>query len=344
MKLPQKIVVIQTAFIGDAILATSIIEKLHHTYPKAEIDYLVRKGAEGLFINHPFIHRLYIFDKKNKWSSLWALIKALRQHEYDYAINCQRYFTSGLLTVCSGAKRKIGYKKNPLSLLFSESYIHSFNQTHEVDRLHTLVKNITDNTPGKPKIYPPLFPPSNKPYITIAPGSVWATKQLPIQKWVQLIDRLPANVQVYLMGGTSEKKVCEELISLCHRKNDIYIKAGELNLLESAAWMKNAVINYVNDSAPMHLCSATDAPVCAVYCSTVPAFGYGPLSSFSRVIEPTEPLECRPCGLHGHSECPKHHFLCGHSVSTDDLLHAYYSACNIMDSKVMPGPNAAPKM
>ena len=49
MTTPNKILVIQTAFIGDAILATGLLEKLHESYPQAQIDYLVRKGNEPLF-------------------------------------------------------------------------------------------------------------------------------------------------------------------------------------------------------------------------------------------------------------------------------------------------------
>jgi heptosyltransferase-2 len=84
--------------------------------------------------------------------------------------------------------------------------------------------------------------------------------------------------------------------------------------------MRSAVLNYVNDSAPMHLCSAVDAPVCAVFCSTVPAFGFGPLSTFSRVVEHPGPLACRPCGLHGHARCPLGHFRCAREIETTQLL------------------------
>jgi ADP-heptose:LPS heptosyltransferase len=74
--------------------------------------------------------------------------------------------------------------------------------------------------------------------------------------------------------------------------------------------MKKAKMNYVNDSAPLHLASALDAPVTAVFCSTIPAFGFGPLSFNSHVIETKENLDCRPCGLHGYRECPESHFMC----------------------------------
>ena len=70
-------------------------------------------------------------------------------------------------------------------------------------------------------------------------------------------------------------------------------------------------MNYVLDSGPLHICSAMNAPVTAIFCSTSPAFGFGPLSDISIVVEPQEKLSCRPCGAHGHKKCPEGHFKCG---------------------------------
>ena len=89
--------------------------------------------------------------------------------------------------------------------------------------------------------------------------------------------------------------------------------------MESAALMKDAVMNFVNDSAPMHLASAVNAPLCTIYCSTVPGFGFGPLSDISEVIEVDEELNCRPCGLHGHRSCPEGHFKCALEISNEKI-------------------------
>ena len=60
----MKFLVIQTAFLGDVILATSVVEKLHRHYPEAEIDFLLRKGNESALEHHPLIHEIIILDKK----------------------------------------------------------------------------------------------------------------------------------------------------------------------------------------------------------------------------------------------------------------------------------------
>ena len=92
----KNILLIQTAFIGDAILASSVLEKLHHFFPHAQLSILVRKGNEGLYKNHPFLKEVLIWDKqKNKKKNLFQLLIQIRKNKYDCVINCHRYASSG---------------------------------------------------------------------------------------------------------------------------------------------------------------------------------------------------------------------------------------------------------
>jgi heptosyltransferase-2 len=75
------------------------------------------------------------------------------------------------------------------------------------------------------------------------------------------------------LGGPGDKKLCEELKTECNQEN-IVVLAGSLSFLESAALMKDATMNFTNDSAPLHIASAMDAPTTAVFCSTVPGFWF----------------------------------------------------------------------
>ena len=75
----MKILVIQTAFIGDVILATGILEKLHQKFPQSQLDFMIRKGNESLLEGHIFIANLLIWDKQNqKYTALWQLLKKIR--------------------------------------------------------------------------------------------------------------------------------------------------------------------------------------------------------------------------------------------------------------------------
>ena len=324
-----KFLVIQTAFIGDAILATGILEKLQLTYPNGQIDYLVRKGNDSLFKEHPFIHKLLVWEKKQgKYKNLLKLLKGIRQERYDYVINVQRFANSGFLTAFSKAKRKIGYDKNPFSWAFDVKVPHQVNNgLHEVERNQKLIESITTGPAERPKLHPTLADFENVDdlksgkFVCLAPASVWFTKQMPKEKWVELINKIPNGINIYLIGAPGDKTLCNEIISTSQRDDAVNL-CGQLNLLESAALMKDAAMNYVNDSAPMHLASAMNAPTTAIFCSTVPEFGFGPLSDDSKILEVTSELPCRPCGLHGTKACPEGHFKCGYEIPIPDLKEA----------------------
>jgi ADP-heptose:LPS heptosyltransferase len=322
---PRAILLMQTAFIGDVILATAQVEKLHAVFPEAKIDFLVKKGNESLLYDHPHLHEVLVFDKaQGKWRDLLRLIKLVRSRKYDLVINHHRFFSSGLISGLSKAKSRIGFNKNPLSFLFTKVVDHDIsieNARHETWRNHQLIEHLTDATPGKPKLYPSKssLDSSEKlgEYYVMAPASVWFTKQYPKEKWVELIKLADNRHPIHLIGAPGDKELCAWIVDQCEGYK-VLNRAGELTLLESTALIAKAKMNFVNDSAPMHLASAMNAPVTAIYCSTVPEFGFGPLSDDSRIKQVSEDLDCRPCGLHGFKACPKGHFKCSEAEWGDD--------------------------
>lgn len=310
------------------ILATAVAEKLHLQFPDAQIDFVVRKGNETLLSNHPFIKTVFVWDKKQgKIKNLIAITKQVRANKYDSIINLHRFASSGFIAGFSGAKEKIGFDKNPLSFLFTKKIKHEIGTgIHEVERNQLLIEHLTDKKFAKPKLYPSTENFENValmksiPYICLAPTSVWFTKQYPKEKWIEFCDQLPVDIKVYLLGAPSDIPACEEIKLGSKNKNVVNLTGLKLNFLESAALMKDAVMNYVNDSAPMHIASAMNAKTTAIYCSTIPAFGFGPLSDNAQIVETKLTLDCRPCGLHGHKACPEGHLKCAFSIETSELL------------------------
>jgi heptosyltransferase-2 len=326
----QKVLVIQTAFIGDVVLATGLLEKLNQYFPSSQIDLLVRKGNESLFHEHPFLHEVLVWDKRShKYRNLLAVSRQIQKNQYELLINLQRFTATGLLTVFSGAKQKIGFDKNPLSAFFTTRIGHVVkdegNALHEIERNHELIRALTDDTAARPKLYPTIADKQfveawqQKKYICIAPASVWFTKQFPSDQWVELIDALPNDMHIHLLGAPGDADMCE-LMRISSSHPSVFNLAGKLSFLQSAALQQGAVMNYVNDSAPMHFASAVNAPVTAVYCSTIPAFGFGPLSDNSHIVETMQALACRPCGLHGRKACPLGNFNCARTIQTKQLL------------------------
>lgn len=326
----KKFLIIQTASIGDVILATALPEKLHAHYPHAAIDIMVKKGNESLFAAHPYIRYVIVRDKAmGKRKSFIQLLQRIYIEKYDHIINVQRFTFTALLTLFGGAKSTSGFKGNLFSFFYKKRVKHIIKpdgKIHEIERNQQLISHITDDKPGAVRLYPSkkdyaaMSGYKTKSFITIAPASLWQTKAFPKEKWIELMKELPDQYAVYLLGGKDDVALCEEIIHSSGRKNCLNL-AGKLKLTETAALMQDAVMNYVNDSAPMHLASAVNAPVTAIFCSTVPGFGFGPLSEKAHIVETKKTLPCRPCGLHGHRECPENHFNCAQTIDIDELLN-----------------------
>ena len=316
----QRFLIIQTAFTGDAILSTAVVEKLAAALPGSSVDVLVRKGNDGLFEGHPHIRRLYVWDKSrgNKYRTLWPLMKQLRANHYDVCMKLQRHTTTALIALNCAARETVGFSGSMLSRFFTRQFPRRMNAsaglTHEVDQYLRLLTGIV---PDVSRVLPRLYPSpkdfkrvkTEGPYVTVAPASVWFTKQYPAEKWGKVIDRINPATTVRLIGAGADRDMCER-VRACTNHPKVENCAGMFTLLQSAALMKGAVMNYVNDSAPLHLATAMGAPVTAVFCSTVPAFGFGPLGPNGRVVESEEKLSCRPCGIHGRRRCPRGHFKC----------------------------------
>jgi lipopolysaccharide heptosyltransferase II len=314
----QRFLVIQTAFLGDVILATPVISELKRLYPEAEIDVLVRKGNEAILQNHPDIHEVFSFNKKQgKWKEMKRLIGVFRSKKYDELINLQRFGSSGIITFLSKAKKKVGYDKNPFSFCYDIKIKHEIGKgKHEVERNLECIAHHG----AQPLVRPAVFPSeedrakvaryTQEPFYTLAPASVWFTKQLPEKKWIELANNLTKKGNVYLVGGPADFELCQRILEAANLPAENNL-AGKLNLLESCALFEKATRCFVNDSGPLHMATAVNAPVTAFFCATVPRFGFGPLSDDSEIRETTEALICRPCGLHGGKICPEGHFMCG---------------------------------
>lgn len=318
---------IQTASIADAVLLTALLEHLHQVEPTAILDVLVCQDSAELFHQHPFINQVFTWKIQDTGHrTWWALLRQIRAGSYRRVINVEHSLVTGLLTTFSQARYRIGFDRNPIARGFTRTVPHFVGLgVHEVARNLQLLGPVTYGQITRPRLYPTPADEAavvaytlHGPYLCIAPTATPTTRQLPLEKWLKLLAALPAHYPVYLLGDSSDEAVCHELAQVSRRPGVVNM-AGKLSLLATAALMRKAVLNYVNDSVAVHLGSAVDAPLCVVYCSTAPIMGFGPLSTFARVVMVEKELECRPCDLRGYHKCPLTHFLCAHDIRTDQL-------------------------
>ena len=103
----MKILIIQTASLGDVILSTALANSIKSEFPNYKIHFLVKKDYAAVFNDNPLIDKVLLWDKsRNKYSNLFKLLKKIRAKRYDVVINLHRFLSTGFLTAFLKGKLK----------------------------------------------------------------------------------------------------------------------------------------------------------------------------------------------------------------------------------------------
>jgi len=333
MKEPQNILIVQTAFIGDVILITPLIRATAELYPKAKIDVMVVSEAAILLKNNHFVQEVIVDEKrKNVLLSTLQLIKQIKSKHYDLVISPHSSFRTHLILYLSKIPERIGFNRGSAKWMLTKRIEHPIGP-HKIVKNLGLLKPLTDrefdlqtelfpSDKDKQKAEELLKALSGKTLIAIAPGSIWQTKCWQLSSYITLCRKLiDSNYGIILIGGESDKFLCEEIENAIPKDNTKLINlAGVTNLLESAAVIKKCSLMICNDSGAMHIANAMQTRVFAFFGPTVQRFGYYPYRQGDRVFEVD--LDCRPCGSHGSKKCPQKHHNCMQKIEVEPVFAA----------------------
>jgi heptosyltransferase-2 len=157
--------------------------------------------------------------------------------------------------------------------------------------------------------------------VAVSPGSVWATKRWPANRYASLArEFIGRGYNVCVVGGGSDVAVCEEIVQSV-KSSSLLNACGKLTPLQSAELLKRCRLLVTNDTAPMHLASAVGTPCVAIFGPTVPEFGFAPFGSQHLIIE-RKALWCRPCTPHGGARCPIGTHECMTGISVEEVSQA----------------------
>lgn len=301
----MKILLVQTAFLGDIILSAPLISRIKEIYPDCELWLLTTVAGSEIFKYDPRLKGIITFDKRGRYSGIFGLLafaEKLRSGNFNVAYSLHKSFRTALLLFLAGIKKRVGYSTASLAFLYNQK-VEVPKNTHQVEKNLALLPGNT----AEFKLYVAAeYQNENlrnrtKPYAVIAPGSVWATKRW---NWEGFRDAaihlLARGYEVYLIGSEQEQELAEKV-----KNGGAAINlAGKLDLADSIKLISEAGLILVNDSMALHLASAFKIPTVAVFCATIPAFGFGPWDNSRAQIVEEPDLPCRPCGRHGGNSCP----------------------------------------
>ncbi len=332
----EKILIIQTAFIGDVILTTPLIRELKNIYPKAIISIIVTPISSILMETNPHISEVIKLNKQNKSIfNFFKFICKIRKQKFDLCIAPHSSLRSGLIAFLSGIPYRIGFNRYAQRFLLTHKINHP-KTGHKITKNLQLLTPLKDISINSDSIQTELFPSiehkkkvssifnkldNDYKKVLIAPGSVWFTKRWPLEYYTELCIKILTTKSIIILSGSqAEKEICENIFNdICYNmpelKERIIITAGLFNLLETSEAVSLCDCVICNDSATLHIANANKTPAIAIFGPTVKEFGYYPYQQKDKLLEIA--LECRPCGKHGGKFCPQGHFLCMKKISVE---------------------------
>lgn len=339
---PREALVVQTSFLGDAVLTTPLIAELAMRGP---VDVVATPVSAPLLANNPAIRHLFVYDKRADAAGLmglWQTSMRLRgrrtappaparreRRASKIAYLAQGSVRSATLALLAGCDERVGFATSPARLLYTRRVPYR-DDRHHAERLWRL------GFPSQPEIEPPpgslqphLYPSvtemravddlladtaEDRPLIALAPGSVWGTKRWPF--YADLARRLAPRARIAVIGSSGDAGIAQKIaesarsgLSSEQAARSVIDATGRLSLLGSAELIRRAHALVTNDSSPSHLASAMGTRTITIFGPTVPEFGFGPLAPRS-LAAGLDGLPCRPCHHHGPDRCPLGHWRC----------------------------------
>lgn len=334
----SRILVVQTSFIGDIVLAQPLLAALRQKFPTARLDVLCTPSVAGLLQASPHVDDVLSYDKRGYARGVrgvYRLAGELKQRSYTLAVSPHKSFRTAWLLALAGIPLRVGFRQSAGWFLYHRCVRRDAAQ-HEVLRNLSLLSGLgMDPRAVPPELMLAVAPhqrrraaeklaalgvpgPGRQFVFGINPGSVWRTKRWSSEGFAGLIRALKANYacDVLVFGGPDDAATAGAIQALCGGAG--IDATGAFTLAELPAALERCDVLIATDSAPMHMAVARGVPVVAVFCATTPSLGFYPFSSCSIVVQ--KGLHCRPCGSHGGRRCPLGTYACIEEVPVGAVM------------------------
>ena len=321
--------VIAPNWIGDAVMAQPLLRLLKQQHPERPIDVLAPAWVAPVLramqevdtvLGTPFRHGALQLRER------WRFARELKQRGYAEAYVLPNTLKFALIPWLAGIPRRIGYK--------GESRYGLINVMHRDDPVHpramvpfyaALAAPPSAQAPaGLPRpvltvadgqiaaVLKELGLQQDKPVLVFSPGAEFGNaKRWPTSHFAELANIVLAGnpeVQVVLLGSGKDQAVCAEISALSPRVRSL---AGLTSLDQAVALIAQASAVVSNDSGLLHIASALNRPVIAIYGPTDPDHA-PPFSDIARSLSLR--LQCAPCR---QRECPLGHHDCMQKLGSD---------------------------
>jgi len=310
---PKNLLIVRTDRIGDVILSLPLAGIVKKYYPECKVTFLVKNYTKELVENHPYIDNILTLKEEVGKVNIKENVKEIKKYNFDSSIIVYPTFATAFIIFLSGINHRIGTGYRWYSFLFNEKvYEHrKYAERHELEFNVNLLRkfNINGNiTPASIRFNLYINPESDKkvkqdlreknvdpakPIIIFHPGSLGSSIDLPIERFIELVQLVNdrTGFQISITGSSNEKELCEKLVLNKRIKNF----AGKFSLSELKSIISLSDIFVSNSTGPIHISAALNKYTIGFYpkilaCS---AKRWGPYTEKAIIFTPE--TNCENC-------------------------------------------------
>ncbi|MFL6707409.1 MAG: lipopolysaccharide heptosyltransferase II [Massilia sp.] len=329
--------VISPNWIGDAVMAQPLLARLKQAHPERPIDVLAppsvapawrAMGEVDSVLETPFRHGALQLKQR------WQFARVLRQRGYADAYVLPNTIKYALIPWLAGIARRVGYKGESRHFLINVMH-HDDTPPRPMVAFYAALAGTPAAalTPApRPRMQVGLDAiaavlaktglDAGRPVIAFAPGAEFGpAKRWPASHFAGLAQAVVAahpTAQIVMLGSPKDRAAGEEVIAAAGSAlaSNMFNLAGATKLDEAIALIARADAVVANDSGLLHIASALNRPVVALYGPTDPDHA-PPFSDMAASISLR--LDCSPCR---QRECPLGHHNCMRQMSSELVWHA----------------------
>ena len=342
---PRKILIVRTSALGDIVHVLPSLAALRELYPRAKISWFLEPAGAGLLQGHPDLERLFVFDRA-RWKREWRrppawprlaghlaeVVGAMRTEEFDLVIDFQCNVRSGLATLLSGGKRRLGFARADCPEWGGRLYTNRKaprcpRGLHKVEKNLWLIRALGWEGSAPPRPTLPIADgrrrwarsavdalPGSGPVLLVHPAvsRFGEFKRWGEERYRELLQRARSEIgaRAIVSWGPGERDLAERI-------GEGTIAPQTSSPQDLAALIAASDVVVASDTGALHIAAALDVPAVGLYGPKDPNV-YGPYpveGCLNRSVRSGVP--CSPCRLR---RCE--HRICMTTLAPESVLAA----------------------
>ncbi|MBI4335509.1 MAG: lipopolysaccharide heptosyltransferase II [Candidatus Omnitrophica bacterium] len=329
----KRILIVNVNWLGDVLFSTPLIRAVRRFYPHAYIASMVVPSCREALEGNPNLDEIIVYDEDGEQKSLTGklnFVAFLRSRQFNYSFILHRSLTRTLIVALSKIPERIGYSTNKQSFLLTKKLKREKDAVHRIDAFLALAEiagipsqgrhmdfYITDSDREYARNFLKMHEITKDDFkIVLNAGGNWDPKRWPKESFAALGDELMSRyrARVILTGAPKDVPLAQEIKNMM--MYEPAIACGTTTIKQLGAIIESCDLTISNDSGPLHVASALNKSIIAIFGPTSPDIT-GPVPSADVEVLKKD-IECeRPCYVAdcGDNRCMK-------AVSVGDVLKA----------------------